>query len=836
MSLPDDTIASPLNLLNDEEQAREVLLLSFTLNLEFWERYALSVARGLGARVTVVGDAAMVQGEPAHVRYAGITYLAGLAACVSGGAFHPKLLVIADDDYATVAIGSGNATLSGWHDNAELWTVLRGDSEGAPDTFAALAVWLRALSGRVRFSGGVDQSLNRVATLLEGLRGTDPGPRLLTSLEQPIIDQLPAVVGAEELIVASPFYDRAGDALRVLFERFEPRSTRLLLQPADLVADGGALAGLLTARGEQAETIADDRYYHGKLVEWVTDGHRFALTGSPNVSSPALRHTLADTGNCELALLSEIDESLAPPSGGRITHEELASIAFDSRYDAPPAITLLGVMLGPDRVAVTLARPLSEAAMLEFARGATWEAAGAVHAGSEVVEIMVVLAAGSAVRIRLGSIVSNVCFVADPARFTRTRVEHIGRVRTNEDDIFRDASIADAFAHDLAELRQLLIQPPTQGGSGGGGGAGGPVSFTSWEEYLDACEALIGERLLAYGLALPALGSGEGRREEVDAGTLDQSEGDEEGVEVDSSLDPDPDDAFPSPRFDDLSAHQQRRYQRFCERLAAMSPQLPYAGRLVALRLILDATRGELFPGREQWLPLVAESTRALGVVTEGFDEERVKAASLAAVALAAMRGTFRRYAEWEDLRFPYEDAADAVTPLLEHADADAIERYAAPLEEFFGPAVQPAAVEALIESLLEPDLIGNAARLAEEEFGLSVERRGNVIELNDGIAGDPRRTLFSVISLCEKAEVVVTTPSWDAHRATAIWRKPELVIITRNATGERGALYELRGFGPGAYKDDIQSLGNPKEQWTVGNEVPERAAALMETVAWGWV
>lgn len=151
--MAEQAIASPLDLLSEEEQAREVLLLSFTLNLEFWERYALSVSRGLGARVTVVGDAAMVSGDPAHVRYAGITYLDGRAACVGGGAFHPKLLVIAGEDYATVAIGSGNATLAGWHDNAELWTVVRGDTDGAPDTFLDLAGWLRALPQRVVVRG-----------------------------------------------------------------------------------------------------------------------------------------------------------------------------------------------------------------------------------------------------------------------------------------------------------------------------------------------------------------------------------------------------------------------------------------------------------------------------------------------------------------------------------------------------------------------------------------------------------------------------------------------------------------------------------------------------------
>jgi len=199
-----EAIASPLNVLRDEEHAREVLLLSYTLNLEFWERFALSVARGLGARVTVVGDAAMVHGEPAHVRYAGITYLDGRAACRSGGAFHPKLLVIADDDYATVAIGSGNLTVSGWHGNAELWTVLRGDSDGAPDTFAALASWLRRLPVRVRFSSAVEEALERTAELLAALPATQQGPLLLTSLDAPILEQLTPPHAVEDLVVAAP--------------------------------------------------------------------------------------------------------------------------------------------------------------------------------------------------------------------------------------------------------------------------------------------------------------------------------------------------------------------------------------------------------------------------------------------------------------------------------------------------------------------------------------------------------------------------------------------------------------------------------------------------------
>ena len=186
-------IASPISLLLEAEHgAREVLLLSFTLNLAFWERFALGAARGLGARVTVVSDANMTSADVGDVRYAGLTYLDGRASCRQGGAFHPKLLVIADEGRATVVLGSGNATVPGWHDNAELWSVLRGDAAGAPAAFAQVAQWLRDLPERVDFSHGVKAALDRVADLLDGLPSIDEGPRLVSSLDQPIIEQLPA--------------------------------------------------------------------------------------------------------------------------------------------------------------------------------------------------------------------------------------------------------------------------------------------------------------------------------------------------------------------------------------------------------------------------------------------------------------------------------------------------------------------------------------------------------------------------------------------------------------------------------------------------------------------
>lgn len=138
---------SPHALFDEVERARDVLVLTYTASLEFFERFALSDARALGALVTVVSDATMVRADPVVVRRAGVQYLEARAVCPGGTSFHPKLLVIVGHGQARVAIGSGNVTLAGWHANAETWTVLRADADGGPDTLGEIAEFLLALAG-----------------------------------------------------------------------------------------------------------------------------------------------------------------------------------------------------------------------------------------------------------------------------------------------------------------------------------------------------------------------------------------------------------------------------------------------------------------------------------------------------------------------------------------------------------------------------------------------------------------------------------------------------------------------------------------------------------------
>jgi hypothetical protein len=98
------------------------------------------------------------------VRRAGRSYVAGLAVCPK--AFHPKLLVVASPDNATVVVGSGNVTLAGWQDNHEMWSVLRAGPQGAPATIGEIGRWLADLASAATFSHRVRPAIERVAALL----------------------------------------------------------------------------------------------------------------------------------------------------------------------------------------------------------------------------------------------------------------------------------------------------------------------------------------------------------------------------------------------------------------------------------------------------------------------------------------------------------------------------------------------------------------------------------------------------------------------------------------------------------------------------------------------
>jgi hypothetical protein len=391
-----------------------------------------------------------------------------------------------------------------------VWTILRGDAEGAPATFGQLAGWLRGLPEQVRFSAGVEAALDRVADALERLPATERGPQLLSSLDDRIIDQFPASP-VDTLIVAAPFLDEHARAVDALAERLSPRVLEVLVQPGVGVFAGEALVDVLGRHHGVALPMAVERYHHGKLYEWTAAGRRFAITGSPNASTAALLRSMAEGGNCELALLSEVNASLRPAVG-----TSLGAELADHPYRPPPGIVqpsapvFLGAALEAGGLRVLLGQPLSAPGWLEVERAEVWSAVAAVPAGVDQAFLVCAVEGGAPLRIVDADGQSSLtCFLNDPSRMLRRRIAYQGRVRVTEDTLFDEPRLAEAFLADLANLRAHLqastpTAPVTAQSVASARRTATPAQH-SWEEYLDACETFIGQDLIDYALGLPRL-------------------------------------------------------------------------------------------------------------------------------------------------------------------------------------------------------------------------------------------------------------------------------------------------------------------------------------------
>ena len=825
--MPEFGLSSPLTLLLTEEEAEEVLLLSFTLNLAFWERFALGAARSLGARVTVVGDARYVSVDTRSVRNAGRTYLDGRALPKRGSAFHPKLLLIASEDRVVAAIGSGNATLDGWHDSAEIWTVIRGTRDRCPATIQDLVRWLVDLPSHVSFGPLVERSFRRIEELLSGFDFSEPGPSLLTSLHQPILEQIPEA-WADEVVVSAPFIDPKAEAIRRVAQQLKPRRFEVVLQPPFTSFDGEALASVLDEFGGVASSITDTkRYHHGKLLEWTVGRDRFAVTGSPNASIAALGLSMAQGGNCELALLDTIPESLKPEVGESASLEQIRAISLVSTEVRVEVPSLLAVAPGPDGVLhIYLGRALNEVAELQAAQDLdVWMPLVTVPAETIDHRLDISIEPGTALRIRAadGSL-SNVVFVLDPTRVQRRLVKTERHVYTDEEHVFSDPRVAEAWLNDLDQLRPHLLAERAKRSVALDKGTGerslsSPV-FESWEDYLDHCEASVGESLLAWGLGLPRLGS-----DSSDAETFIEEEGetaDTASQQITERL----------PRFANYSDVQRRRYRRWCQQLVSLSPNLVPSAQLIAWRLVLVAVAGGLWTEEEEWVPLLAKATTALHSAETEFEAERYSRASATAVTSAVVhgRGVNPMTTGWLEIEFR------RLTPLLADSAANVreelVERYTEGLGDVFGGAVAVEEILRLVEKLHRSNPLLDAID-ALLEGGTEAYPEGQVMVLPEAGRGDPTMVSLKALALAQKGAPIGVVARGQRMTVTGVWKPPYLLLARKTPKGAPGSVFDLRGGTPRDYASVMEKVPSnlEVEAWYGRQQPPALAADLLDSV-----
>jgi len=868
-------------LLRETEEAEEVLVLTYTANLEFFERFALGEARALQAATTVVSDAAMVTADPSSVRGAGLRYLDARAACPGSTAFHPKLLVIAGSGRATIAIGSGNLTLAGWHGSDELWTVLQADAERGPTTVREVAAFLRALGdGRVRLSAEAQVPLQRVAELLEGLAAGDSGPTLVSTMDGPIIERLPAGP-VDELIVYAPFHDPALAGLRALQARMEPGQLTVYVQPQTSV-DGPELERWLATHGGELRWCSDERYRHGKLIEWVRDGQREALTGSPNLSRRALLHELpvksspdADgdetddahpatartIANCELGLIGRLDGSLAPaPVAAPADGVARLRIAADPAERPRPATLLLGATLTVEaEVRLLLATELRTHARVQAhdPRDDWTSVPGAeLSPGRREYRIAAVgLPAGRGVRLLGSDGASNEVFVTDPGRARRRPVRRIGPETGTPIEMVLEGKLS--LLYEIAELmRPELLRlgalepkpaprPSRQGTESDSAGEqeeeparARPAPGKTLSDYLAACAAVLDEPTVEWALVLPSLPGLGGQELEGKRGVL-TSETDDEAADAGAE------DSEAPPR--DLAeavrkATSTRRgqFRRFCEGALERGAAWPNLMRAQTARLVLNAVAADLWPLENERGRRLSELVGVLAAPGDDpTDEERTALASYAAVTLALLRDDVTRLSVNDPQTLRFEAAASAGRGLVDDLDPVQLDTLAAELGDAFRAPPSGELIFELATQIQRPKRgISAAIALLREEDGISAIEQNGALVISDPLPAVPERDVVRAIGLVEgPGPVIVRGRTSRGVEIVCIWRAPLLLISRRTAAGPGGRLYRLsEGWTPRVIAagwqvalDVRENLPEPVEVWFPGRTPSAEAVGLLE-------
>lgn len=866
--------ASPLTLILEEERTggqrlREALFLSFTADLGFFEDVALGVTQATGALVTVVGDVSVARNDARSVRRAGRSYLPG-QAYAHGAAFHPKLMILAGPEHATIALGSGNTTLAGWQANSELWSVLRVDGEQCPDAVPDLTAWLRGLPERVRFSARVPDALGRVAALLDRLHRNrapvEPQVRVVSSLRTPIIDQLPHGP-VDELTVFAPFHDRRSKALRRLLERFRPNQFTLAYQPGLTDLDGPSIADLVKEYDGRIISDNGERYRHGKLVEWSSGEQRWALTGSPNISAAALLLSQAEGGNCELGIISPVPTTLLPDG----TDEPVSRLRSAERLPRPPVRTvplLLGALRVPDGLEISLARPLPDTAHLEVSPAAappeTWERITDIPPGQDTLTVTAAADAGSRVRLVVvdgegAPTFGNIVFVVDPeAVLHRVASGRPHAPTTQPLELFTDPLLAERFLSDLEALRAVLGPGPAAASAISRSGAAvtsSPISDgDGWEHYLDECAGRVGNALLRFAVGLPPE-AGAPLQDLLSVSWDDEATNDVEaaleGDDAESvAADHDPVMADPEatatalPDLRKADEEVRSRYRRVVERMVPPAPQwsrdkgrtVPGPGRgpvdgLLVVRLTLWIIAAGAWPPRHTgWVPLLSRAVLALAPsdpqagVPDAFEPQ---VGSLAAVALAVLRSRAPRY-ETTPETAAFNEASRAVRHLLPAMDAAYVAEYTRLLDRGSGPSVTEAAVLDVASDVLQDDPLADAMWSLTEK-GREVHRDGPLLLHVPGSFTNPALVALQAVGAAEDAPLVAAwAGSSGSAWALVVWRRPDLIVVDAKGAVPLWKHHRLTGLvGPRA----LASQPNPGSAPSVFHGPRNRPFELAEQV-----
>lgn len=819
-----------------DRQAREALFLTFNVDLGFFETRLLGVTRAAGAAVTVVADAHVYSPDARAIRGAGTSYVVGLASIP--GAFHPKVSILAGPKRALIGIGSGNVTVSGWHGNEELSTVIAADREqGCPTVVSELAAWLRSLPEHVSLGSLAIAGLLRTASELESLAADAPsldtGHRLVTTSGSSILTQLPDGPTGQ-LALYAPFHDHRGAAFRALLSRYQPTSVRLAVQPGQTVLT----PAVLVAAAEEACVpltlhAAGAGYRHGKLIEATgADGTGWTLTGSPNLTGAALLRSLERGGNCEVGLVAELTGSLYPGTGGHLAAADIPIVKFRvpeaaaAPSDGAKGLPLLiEATLVEDQMSVELSRRAASTVIVQVSLfldlPESYESVGEIAEGqqSAVLPVPTEIRAGSRVRVTVqtpnGPAWGKDVYLTDKNLVTRrARPSGHGQANAHMDpiELFSDLKQAERWQsalNDVLTKHPVVFLPRVASTAGGGSDAtatdGVKVSSAegwrtlndpdAWAEYAEDAVLRLGEPifLLAAG-GLPRLVSNGPESMTpstpiwIDPLSDNDSEFDDEHTAEELDSQGETASESPSRSQKTRTRQEQARYRRWLHRLAQGLHGAPAIDRSARVGLILIGTKVDLWEGTSGpngWFDLLAGVTQHL-LDPDIPDALLPQMASLAAVCVYRLDQAAPADNRGANAA-TYKSTVAAIRNLLNDATFEKVADNTASLDSDTDLPEDPSAVWAHRNAILDMDAHADTVRMLARAFhAWDVRQERPAVFVVQGQFSNCLKAACQAIALIDDFPTVAVRAIGSGEKEALVIRHEGTLTVINPASGAR--------------------------------------------------
>jgi hypothetical protein len=301
------------------------IVTTFNVDLNAYESIALARLRDAGCNNNIViADGRMLgyalgPGET-RPRHAGRRY--SIVGVPANGVFHPKLILQLGKSSGRLLVASANMTAAGLAGNLEVVGEVRAEG----DDFRALPLLRAALAYVANFVADaamprkqIEWAMRRTPWIHEQSDGTvidleETGRLGFLSSAGPvgIGEQFAELVGrrkVKRLVVVSPYWDPALDALRQLRDRLGTKNVALLLQPQNALFPVHALGKKESVRlhsVDEVEGTKASRFAHAKVFIVETSAVDCVLYGSANCTEAALGVGAAPGENAEACLYREL--------------------------------------------------------------------------------------------------------------------------------------------------------------------------------------------------------------------------------------------------------------------------------------------------------------------------------------------------------------------------------------------------------------------------------------------------------------------------------------------------------------------------------------------------